>query len=355
MSGGSPLLVEMEQGRRIESGAGKIAAVQKRQAVGSPYIYEGDKMKGRNVKYLPAGGLEIIEFDVPDPGPGEVQVQGTACGVCAWDLYTYRHGSNAPSAAPPGHEGIGYVIKVGAGVTSLHEGDRVAGGGFATVHNDRADTLYLMPPSRLPDEYWVVEPLSCVVTGTDHCNLRIGDRVAVVGCGFMGLLMVACLARSYAQELIAIDIVPERLELARRYGAQRIINSAAPGLDDRVRELKELGIDCVVDASGAQAGLDLSTRIVRRGGRINLFGWIHGQATFSGDAWHGMGITVVCSSPSARIRDPFPVAIRLIADGLVDTQPVVTHVVPLEEADALMGAVTRKELPDYIKGIIRLN
>ena len=312
-------------------------------------------MKGRNIKYLPQGGLEIVEFEVPDPGPGEVQVQGTACGICAWDLYTYRHGSNAPSAAPPGHEGIGYVSKVGQGVTSLREGDRVAGGGFATVRNERAEAVYLMPPSRLPDEYWVVEPLSCAVTGTDHCNLRIGDRVAVVGCGFMGLLVVACLGRSFAQELIAIDIVPERLELAKRYGAQRGIDSGAPDLDERVRELQALGIDCVVDASGAQAGLDLSTRIVKRGGRLNFFGWIHGQATFSGDAWHGKGITVVCSSPSAKIRDPFPVAIQLIASGMVDPQPLVTHVVPLEEAGALMGAVTRRELPDYVKGVIKLN
>lgn len=312
-------------------------------------------MKARNIRYLEQGGLEIVEIEVPDPGYGEVQVRGAACGVCAWDLYTFRHGSKAPSAAPPGHEGIGVVVKVGPGVTGLREGDRVACGGFATLHNVKEERAYRLPPSELPDEYWVVEPLSCVVTGVDHCALRIGDRVAVVGCGFMGLLMVQCLARSFAEELIAIDIVPQRLQLAKKFGAQRVLNSAEAGFQAQLGELKASGIDTVVDASGSQAGLDISTRLVKRGGRINLFGWIHGQATFSGDMWHGQGVTVVNSSPSARLRDPFPVAIRLIAHDMVDTRPVVTHVVPLEGMAALLDGVVKGQIKDYIKGVIKLD
>jgi L-iditol 2-dehydrogenase len=312
-------------------------------------------MKAKSIRYLEQGGLEMVDLEVPDPGYGEVQVRGAACGICAWDLYTFRHGSKAPSAAPPGHEGIGVVVKVGPGVTSLREGDRVACGGFATLYNIAAERAYRMPPSDLPDEYWVVEPLSCVVTGVDHCALRIGDRVAVVGCGFMGLLMVQCLARSFAEELIAIDIAPQRLQLAKEFGAQRVFNSAEPGFEEQLRELKASGIDTVVDASGAQAGLDISTRLVKRGGRINLFGWIHGQASFSGDLWHGQGVTVVNSSPSARIRDPFPVAIRLIDRGMVNTRPVVTHVVPLDGMADLLDGVTKGMVKGYIKGVIKLD
>lgn len=312
-------------------------------------------MKARNIRYLEHGGAELVEYDVADPGIGEVQVRGAACGICAWDLHTFRHGSLGPSPAPAGHEGIGYVTKVGPGVTNLREGDRVAGGGFATVANLKAAGLCTIPNTAIPDALWVVEPTSCVVTGVDHCALRIGDRVALVGCGFMGMIMMQCLAHSFAELLLAFDVSAARLQMAQDFGAHRVYNPAAPDFEAQMAELKALEIDTVVDASGAQAGLDLATRLVRRGGRINLFGWNHGPTTFSGDAWHGMGLTVVNSSPSAKVREPFPVAIRLIAQGIVNTKPLVTHVVPLEELPALLGQVTRGEIRGYIKGVATLS
>jgi L-iditol 2-dehydrogenase len=312
-------------------------------------------MQAKSYRYQAQGGIEIVTFDVPNPGPGEVQVRGGACGICAWDLYTFKHGASAPYAAPPGHEGVGYVTAVGDGVVGLAEGDRVVGGGAATVRNLKAAQVYRLPDSELPDIHWLVEPVSCVVTGVDHCDLHIADRLAVVGCGFMGLMLVQCLAHSFAEQLIAIDIDPQRLELAKAYGAQHVLNPRLPEFDEQIAALKGDGLDTVVDASGAQAGLDLSTQLVRRGGRINLFGWVHGQAHFPGDLWHLGGYTVVCSSPAARLRDPFPVAIRLIHAGMVNLEQLVTHVVPLDDLASLLERVTRGETPDYIKGVISLD
>lgn len=311
-------------------------------------------MRARTIRYREKGGLDLIEVDVPDPGPGEVQVRGAVCGICAWDLNTYRQGTAAGYAAPPGHEGIGTVVKVGPGVDGLAEGDRVAGGGFATLANLRAAGLYKLPASSLPDEYWMVEPVSCAVTGVDHCQLRLGDRVAVVGCGFMGLLIVQCLGRSFAEQLIAFDVDPSRLALALEFGATEAYNPMAERFDALVSEIKARGIDTVVDASGTSAGFALSNRLVGRGGRVNLFGWIHGPVTFTGDFWHVDGITVVNSSPAARLRDTFPVAIRLIHSGRVALDRLVTHVVPLEEMDALLASVTKGQETGYIKGVVRL-
>ena len=97
-------------------------------------------------------------------------------------------------------------------------------------------------------------------------------------------------------------------------------------------------IDTVVDTSGAQSGLDLATDIVRRGGRINLFGWIKGdEARFDPSVWHGKGITVVNSSPSAALRDPFPAA----------------HVIPISEYPAFMTALTHGEIDGYLKGVVK--
>ena len=79
-------------------------------------------MKARTIEYQPGGGVRLVEVAVADPGPGEVQVRAAACGICAWDLFTYRHGSDVGSAAPPGHEGVGRVIKVGPGVSGRDGG-----------------------------------------------------------------------------------------------------------------------------------------------------------------------------------------------------------------------------------------
>src|SRR4029453_13739180 len=153
-------------------------------------------MQGMTIRYLDDGSIELVDVKVSDPGEGEIQVQGGACGISSGDTTTARRGSRCPPRAPPGHEGVGHVVKVGKNVTGFREGDRVAGGGFATLRNLAADRLYKIPESTLADEYWVVEPVSCAVTGLDHCHLKPGDRVAVVGCGFMGLLFIRGLLRS---------------------------------------------------------------------------------------------------------------------------------------------------------------
>lgn len=306
------------------------------------------------IRYHDDGSIELLEVTVGDPGDGEVQVQGGACGICSWDIATAKLGSRMHPMAPPGHEGVGYVAKVGRGVTGLKEGDRVVGGGFATLRNLPATSVYVLPDSPLPDEHWVVEPASCAVTGLDHCRLRPGDRVAVVGAGFMGLLILQGLLHMAVDQLVAVDVVQRRLDLARSLGVPETYNAATTGRAELVETLGPRGYDVVVDTTGTQAGLDLATAVVRRGGLINLFGWIKGEtATFDPTAWHLGGFTIVNSSPSARLRDPFPAAIRLIHQGVFDLRPLVTHVAPLAEYPALMQTILHGDA-DYVKGVITL-
>lgn len=311
-------------------------------------------MPATTIRYHDDGSIEVLVASSVDPGPGEVQVRGGACGICAWDIATARHGREMQPMAPPGHEGVGYVVKVGAGVTDLKEGDRVAGGGFATVRTLPVGRVYKLPPSSLADEHWIVEPVSCVVTGLDHCRLRPGDRVAVIGAGFMGLLLLQGLLRAPVGHLAVVDVAQARLDLARTFGVADTYNATQIERASIVDVLKQQAFDVVVDASGSQAGLDLATDIVRRGGLINLFGWIKGErATFDPTKWHGGGFTIVNSSPAARLRDPFPAAIRLIEQGVFDLRPLVTHVVPLAEYPALMRHILDGD-PTYIKGVITL-
>ena len=313
-------------------------------------------MKFQNVRYTAGGGSELVDIEIGEPGPGEVQVENTACGICSWDLQTFKTGSDSPYAAPPGHEGIGYVSKLGPGVTNVELGQRVVGGGFGRIRNAPANRLYKVPDSNLADQHWIVEPVSCVVTGMDCCELKAGERLAMVGCGFMGLMMIQGLAGVGADQLIALDVDDSRLRMAEQFGATESYNVAAEGFEDVKADLRSRGIDVVVDTSGAQSGLDLATDIVRRAGLINLFGWIKGtQATFNPSTWHGKAIRIVNSSPAAQKRDPFPAAIRLIQNGLIDLKPLVTHVVPIEEYSTFMTGVTSGGVPDYIKGVVTMS
>jgi threonine dehydrogenase-like Zn-dependent dehydrogenase len=310
-------------------------------------------MKSNTMRYHSDGRIELYETEIGDPGPGEVQLQGGACGICSWDLATVRWPGKVPMA-PPGHEGVGHVAKIGAGVTGFKEGDRVAGGGFASARNLPASQVYKIPESALPDQAWIVEPVSCAVTGIDHCRLRGGDRIAVVGSGFMGLLILQGLLHSPLDQLVAIDVAQSRLNLARAIGVTETFDAGAPDRDALVAELRSRAFDVVVDTSGTQAGLDLSTDIVKRGGLINLFGWLKGQtATFDPTKWHLGGFTVVNSSPSARLRDPFPPAIRLMHRGVFNLKPLVTHCVPLAGYPALMQDAMRGDA-GYVKGVVTL-
>jgi threonine dehydrogenase-like Zn-dependent dehydrogenase len=312
-------------------------------------------MNSSTIQYLSDGSIDLIEMNVSDPQENEVQVQGGACGICSWDIATAKLGDKLYPKAPPGHEGMGHVVKVGRGVTGLKEGDRVAGGGFATLRNLPASSVYKIPESnKLADEFWVVEPVSCVVTGLDHCRLKPGDRVAVIGTGFMGLLILQGLLRSSLGQLVAIDVVQSRLELAQKLGVKTIYNSTQFDHDHLVKELKPYEFDVVVDTSGIQAGLDLASDIVRTGGLINLFGWIKGdKTTFNPTRWHLGGFTLVNSSPPSQLRDPFPPAIRLIHEGMFDLRPLVTHVEGLNEYPALMKQILQGD-KSYLKGVIKL-
>ena len=310
-------------------------------------------MANRKVEYHADGSIELIDYQVPDPGDGEIQIAGGGCGICSWDVATARLGDGMQPMAPPGHEGVGYVAKVGAGVSGFVEGDRVSGGGFANIRNINSGSAYKIPDSDLPDECWIVEPVACAVTGLDHCQVQPGHRIAVVGCGFMGLMIVQGLLRHPLDELTAIDVVQSRLDLANSFGVAEVYNAAEVGNDDLVDKLFSRGFDVVVDTSGSQASLDLATGIVRPGGRINLFGWIKNKATIDASSWHVKGITVVNSSPGSRLRDTFPVVIRLIDKGYIDLKPLVTHVMPLEDYPTTMKKIVAGD-PTYVKGVVTL-
>jgi threonine dehydrogenase-like Zn-dependent dehydrogenase len=315
---------------------------------------EENDVKTTRIEYNRDGTIQIREEEIGDPEPGELQVEGGVCGICSWDLVTIKSRGEFPVPAPPGHEAVGYVRRIGSGVAGYQEGDLVTGGGFATLRNVIAASAYKLPESDIPIEQWMVEPVSCAVTGLDHCKLRIGDKAVIVGCGFMGLLLLQGLKSVCADGVVGIDVAEDRLDLARHFGADETYNLQSVDKEKLIPQLKARGINVVIDTSGSQEGLDFAGDIVKTGGLINLFGWIKGdRADFNPTKWHLGGFTIVNSSPPSRIRDTFPAAIRLIRTGVIKLERLVTHVVDMEEYPSLMERVTSGE-KGYIKGVVRL-
>jgi D-arabinose 1-dehydrogenase-like Zn-dependent alcohol dehydrogenase len=122
-------------------------------------------MRARTIHYAAKERIDFIDVDVADPAPGEVQIESLACGVCAWDVHVYKNGVDWP--VWPGHEGLGRVVKVGHGVSHLKEGDWVTGVGlgFTQTVTRSAHGLYVVPQDGRRPEHWIVEPVSCIVTG----------------------------------------------------------------------------------------------------------------------------------------------------------------------------------------------
>ena len=194
--------------------------------------------------------------------------------------------------------------------------------------------------------------MACVVNGLDQAAVQAGDQVAMVGAGFMGLMMVQGLLRCPWSQLVVMDVDDGRLELAQSFGAEEVLNlSDAAG--KRQADALAGQMDVVIDCSGAQAGLDRSTALLRRAGRLDLFGWVHGNVTFAGDEWHLKGLHVVNASPMCAVDMPscWERAIRGLAGGLFDLGPLVTHRGPLSKLSELLAAGADKT-GGYIKGVV---
>jgi len=255
--------------------------------------------------------------------------------------------------APPGHEGVSMVTEVGSKVSGIEPGQYFAYGGFQTHMHASPSAL---KGKRLPDDpgdpaTWLAEPVSCCVTAMDTSPLRAGDKVAVVGCGFMGQIILQLLDHSFAAEVHAFDVVEHRLQLVD--DLNRVVKH--PLKTDSSLADMEAAFDIVYDTTGAQGGLDAAVRMARIGGHVNLFGWLKGtEASFDPSSWHLKGITVCNSSPSGQLRDPFPAAIRLMAQGIVRLRPLITHEVPMDGYAGLMRSILDGN-PDYVKGVVHLD
>lgn len=312
--------------------------------------------------------VNVIDRELEPMGDADVRVRIKAVGVCYGDIATFdgREGS-FPSSG--GHEAVGVVKEVGARVSSVRPGDAVAllgNGRFSelSVAHER-DVARL---AKTPDDWtrWIAEPLACCVAACDTAQVGGGDNVAVVGCGFMGLGLIQCLAHSMTGPIVAIAPRQASLDRAAQQGADAVLLAGDPDVvaaanafaHDRAIPGQYIGpetpsgkFDVVFEASGTEAGLKTASDLVRIGGTLVLFGHLRGTIGIDGTSWHMRGLRVINGAPmsSKDFRDQFHRTVALLGAGRLSLETLITHQADFRDAQQLFESSSD---PAYVKGVL---
>ncbi|MFI9003198.1 Zn-dependent alcohol dehydrogenase [Streptomyces sp. NPDC053541] len=332
---------------------------------------------------LPAVGsaLEITGIELPEPGPGQVRVRLAAAGVCHSDLSLSNGTMRVPVPAVLGHEGAGTVVSVGEGVTHVAPGDGVvlnwapscgnchpcglgevwlcanALAGAADVHARTADGTELHPGLNVaafaeetvvaagcvlpvPDGVPLTEAalLGCAVLtgwGAVHhsAQVRPGETVAVFGVGGVGLATLQAARIAGAATIVAVDVSPEKEELARAAGATHYVLAS----DTTAKEIRALtgghGTDVAVECVGRATTIRTAWESTRRGGRTTVVG-IGGkdqQVTFNAlEIFHWGRTLAGCVYGNSNPAEDLPVLAEHIRAGRLDLSTLVTERITLE-------------------------
>lgn len=289
--------------------------------------------------------------DPVEPGTGHVRVRLEGAGICASELPVWegrKWFSYPRTPGEPGHEGWGIVEELGAGVDSLHAGERVAfigSGAHAEALDVPADRCVSLQGL---DNGFPGEPLACAMNALRRARLTPGARVAIVGAGFFGLLLVQ-LCRGIAGEIEVVSRRPSALERAAQLGATRTWDSYDRGP-------AEESFDVVFEVTGHQSPLDLAARLCRVRGRLVIVGYHQdGARTVDMQMWNWRGLDVINAherDESAYVRG-LREGVTAVSEGRLDPVSLLTHSFALENlGDAYRVA---SERPDgFIKAVWRV-
>lgn len=318
-------------------------------------------------KTTPGPGMELIHAPIPAPGPHDVLIQVRAASICGTDLHIYHWDAwSQQRIAPPlilGHEFAGVVVKVGEDVRpdQAQVGDHVSAESHITcgtcvqcqlgrrhvcentriigVDRDGAYAEYIAIPvenvwRNPPDMPWAIASLQENFGNSVHTVAAVDVRaksVLITGCGPAGLMAIPVARAFGAERIIATDLSPYRLALARRLGADLALN---PAQDDVVTQIRDLlgrhGVDVLLEMSGAPAALKQGLELLTPGGEAALLGLSPGMidgfdlsnlVIMRGITVHGI--------VGRRVWETWHQMRALLSSGRVDLRPIITHEFPL--------------------------
>jgi 2-desacetyl-2-hydroxyethyl bacteriochlorophyllide A dehydrogenase len=319
----------------------------------------------------------LEEVATPQAGPGEVVVRVEACGVCASDIKCFvgaplfwgdeRRKGYVETPVVPGHEFVGEVVQLGEGAAEkygLKVGDRAvseqiipcwgcrfcrtgkywmcqvhniygfkkaAFGGMAEYMKYPAGSLVYKIPSDMPaNEAAVIEPLACSIHAVQRGEIEFGDVVAIAGAGPLGLGMVGAARLKNPGILIVLDTKDYRLEIAKKLGADLVIN---PTKEDAVAKVKDLtggyGCDVYIEATGHPSAVIQGLDMIRKLGTFVEFSVMASPVAVD---WTIIGDTKELNIHGAHLSPhAYPLAIDYIYKRKIDVRPMITHRLPLAD------------------------
>ena len=314
-----------------------------------------------------AASLEVRDLPIPKPGPGEVLVKMQAAGICFSDvmILNNKYTGRVPVPIPMimGHEGAGEVTEVGKGVEHVKAGDKVGlnplwgcgqcidclnghpnmcmawrhlgitcDGTFAEYRAVPAFTACKLPESISPVDAAFIEPISLAVRTFEHVKPVLGDTVVIIGPGSIGLFHLQAFKSAGAGKImvIGLDQDAKRFEVAKKLGADHIINGSKEDVVSRVRELTGgLGADIVVETANHPSTVPLAISLAAARGRVHLFG-LYPEASMSPLTLLRAGVTL--SGDVATLPRYFLRAMRWIEYKKVLAAPMVTRSFRLDQA-----------------------
>ncbi|KLN73063.1 MULTISPECIES: NAD(P)-dependent alcohol dehydrogenase [Rhodococcus] len=331
------------------------------------------------------GKTAIVDKPIPIPGPNDALVRTTAALICTSDVHTVAGALPVENGRTLGHESVGVIEALGSDVNGFHVGQRVAvnavtpcwtcsycQGGYssqcqgllggykytAQVDGNMAE-YFLVPgaqanlaliPDELPDEaaVYACDMLSTGFTGAENAQIKIGDTVVIFAQGSVGLCATMGARLRGAGRIIAIEAIPERIELARRYGADDIIDYRQGSVVEQILELTGgQGADAAIEALGSPHTFEAALASIRAGGTLSNIGY-HGEnpEPLKLDLMaFGLGMgdkaihTGLCRGGSDRMQRIF----RLMVTGKIDPTPMTTHRFDFVEVQHAFGLMANKQ------------
>ncbi|MDY6764217.1 MAG: NAD(P)-dependent alcohol dehydrogenase [Halobacteria archaeon] len=330
------------------------------------------------------GEIGFAEKDKPEPGLNDAVLRPTKGLVCTSDVHTVHGAIGERENLTLGHEIVGVVDTVGENVKDFEPGDRVAVGAitpdwgsaaaqdghpsqsnqalggwkFANVkdgtfaeyvHVNDADANLAPIPEGVSDEeaVYVTDMMSTGFMAAENADIPMGGTVAVFAQGPVGLMATKGAALQGAGQVIGVETVPKRKELAKRYGADTVVDFKE---GDPVEQILELtngeGVDVAIEALGSSQTLEQCVKVTKPGGTISNAGY-HGEGEYVNiprEEW-GVGmaeksiVTGLC--PGGRLR--LVRLLRLLDSGRVDPTHMTTHEFPFDKVDEAFRLMETKE------------
>ena len=311
--------------------------------------------------------IRVAREVVPVPGPGESLVHVEAVGLCGSDLHWYDDGAigDAVLAAPLvlGHEFAGVAeggpldgrrVAVDPALPCgrcpscrgghrnlcpdvIFAGHGVCDGGLRDALAWPITALHPLPPTLDASAGALLEPLGVALHAFDLGHVHLGDDVAVIGCGPIGLLLIQVLRSAGARSVLAVEPLAHRRSAGERAGADAVLTP------EELEASSTLSVDVAFEVAGPDAAVDAAINVARPGARVVLAGIpTEDRTSFRASAARRKGLTLVMVR---RVNDAYPRAIRLVEAGHVELDWLVTERFPLARvAEAFTAAAARRGL-----------